>query len=295
MQINQLALKSETKVKPPPPVVDELTPDMHAFAAEYAASGNATAAHRKVYGDEPGRSAVAVRMEAHRMVRDPAVVARVAQLRGVAAEALNTSVAELALQAHELATSSVHDLQPIELYGCRHCHGVDGRYQWRDAGELAAAIDAHLKSIGGPKPLPLPCARGGFGYSTLAPVNRQCETCRGRGVAISRIVPTAELSAGARALYAGVVLRDDGTVERVLIEDRAKWADMRNKLIGAYAPTKVESKSFNVNYNLNAPTTPQAPLSAEDALAKLRALGILAPDTPADATAPADASIVSEQ
>jgi len=271
----------------------DLTTAELAFASEYAVSGNATAAYRRVYGDEPGRNPVAVRVDAHRMARSPAVAARVAQLRRVAAEALNTSVAELALQAHELATSSVHDLQPIELYGCRHCHGTGGRYQWRDAGELAAAIDAHLKSIGGPKPLPLPCARGGFGYSTRSPVNPECETCRGHGVSMVRIVPTAELSTAARALYAGVVLRDDGTVERVLIEDRAKWADMRNKLIGAYV-VKTESKSFNVNYNIAAPKTAQAPMSAADALAKLRALGILSPDTPADA-APADASIVSEQ
>jgi phage terminase small subunit len=269
------------------PAAEDLSTAELAFASEYAASGNATAAYRAVYGDEPGRNPVAVRVDAHRMARTPAVIARVAQLRRVAAEALNTSVAELALQAHELATSSMHDLQPIELYGCRHCHGVDGRYQWRDAGELAAAIDAHLKSIGGPKPLPLPCARGGFGYSTRSPVNAECETCRGHGVPMVRIVPTAELSTAARALYAGVVLRDDGTVERVLIEDRAKWADMRNKLIGAYV-LKTESKSFNVNYNLNAPATPQAPMSAEDALARLRAIGALAPDTPAD-------TVVSEQ
>jgi phage terminase small subunit len=278
----------------PPSTDPDLSTAELAFASEYAASGNATAAYRKVRGDEPGRSPLAVRVDAHRMARSPAVAARVAQLRRVAAEALNTSVAELALQAHELATASMHDLQPVELYGCRHCHGIDGRYQWRDANELCAALEAHLKSIGAPKPLPLPDGRGGYGYSTRSPVNPECETCRGHGVPIPRIVPTAELSAGARALYAGVQLRDDGTVERVLIEDRTKWADMRNKLIGAYV-IKTESKSFNVNYNLNAPATPQAPLSAEDALARLRAIGALAPDTPADASAPADASIVSEQ
>jgi hypothetical protein len=148
----------------PLPIAEELTPHMHAFAAEYATCGNASAALRRVYGGEfHGRTDVAIRKEAHRLSVHPGVVARVAQLRRIAAEALNTSVAELALQAHEIASASAHDLQPIEIYGCRHCHGIDGRYQWRDAGELAAAIDVHLKGIGGPKPLPLPCARGGFG------------------------------------------------------------------------------------------------------------------------------------
>ena len=268
MQINQLTLKSETHVKPPPLVVDELTPDMHAFAAEYAASGNATAAHRKVYGDEPGRSGVAVRKDAQRLSAHPAVVARVAHLRSVAAEALNTSVAELALQAHELASASMHDLQPVELYGCRSCHGVGGRYQWRDAGELCASLDAHLKSLNTPKPTPLPDGRGGFGYSTRSPVNPECETCRGHGVPIPRIVPTTEQSAGARALYAGLVLRDDGTVERVLIEDRAKWAHMRNQLIGAYAPTRVEGKHAHLHIHKQAPDTRQ-PMSVDEAIAAL--------------------------
>ena len=107
-----------------------------------------------------------------------------------------------------------------------------------------------------------------------------------------RIVPTAELSAGARALAAGVVLNDDGTVARYLIEDRAKWAHMRNQMIGAYSPVKTESRAFNVNYNIAAPSTAQQPMSAEDALAKLRALGVLSPSVP---TVDPDPTIVSEQ
>jgi len=284
-----LTVESETRVKRPLPIASapsvELTQDEAAFAAEYARTGNATAALKTVC-DTRGRNPVAVRMEASRLTRHPGVVARVAELRSVAAAALNTSVAELALSAHELATASVDDLAPVEVYGCRHCHGIGGAYQWRDAVELCQALDAALRSKGSE---PRPSAAGGFGYSSRAPVNSSCEACRGHGVAMVRIVPTSELSAGARQLVAGVVLRDDGSVERYLIEDRAKWAHMRNQLIGAYAPFKSESKSFNVNYNLNAPTTAQPPMSAEDALAKLRAIGVLAPD------ATPDPAVVSEQ
>lgn len=268
MIINQLTVQSETKVKPSLAAPDELTPDEHAFAAEYAASGNATRSHRAVYGDEPGRDPVAVRMEAMRLSRNPAVRARVAELRSIAADALNVSVAELALQAHEIATSVVGDLAPVELYGCRHCHGRDGRYQWRDAAELCKAIDASQASRNTPKPLTFPDGLGGFGFSSRAPVNPECETCRGHGVPMLRIVPTAELSAGARALYAGVTLRPDGTVERVLVEDRAKWADMRNKLIGSYAPTKVEGRHAHLHIHKQAPDT-RTPMTVDEALAAL--------------------------
>jgi phage terminase small subunit len=237
------------------------------FVAEFMSNGgNATAAYAVAYPHVTSRPvlwAAAARLRAM-----PDVAARLTELRTIAAEALNQHVATLALDAHELASASVHDLAPIELYGCRHCHGIDGRYQWRDVEELCRAIDACVKSANTPKPLPVPDAAGGYGYSSRAPVNPECETCRGHGVPIVRIVPTAELSAGARALYAGVTLRDNGTVERVLVEDRAKWAHMRNQLIGAYAPTKVEGRHAHLHVHKQAPDT-RTPMTVDEALAAL--------------------------
>ena len=262
-------------------------PRHEVFVGEYMKNGGvACKAYAVAY---PESSPAGLRSNSSRLLARDDVAARVRALRRVMADALNAELGELVLQAHEVGTATLHDVMPIETYGCRHCHGLGNAYQWRDAEELCRALDKHVASLNGPKPLPRPSAAGGFGYSARAPVNLECEHCRGVGVAVSRIVPTAELSVGARQLVAGVVLRDDGSVERYLLEDRAKYLDQRNKLAGHYV-VKTESRAFNVNYNIAAPVSSQAPMSAEDALAKLRAIGVLAPDVPT-----ADPTIVSEQ
>lgn len=267
--------------------LDALTVDEEAFAAAYALHGNATRAFKVAHGDDQARSPTAVRMEAMRLARQPAVVDRVATLRAAAAEALRTSIGELTLQAHLLATTSLAEIQDVVTYACRVCYSADGHTPaWIDAAELAAALDDHRKSLSGPMPRPMPSAAGGFNHDQFGPPSPSCRACRGHGIAVTRIKPSSEWSDAAKALYEGVTLNDDGTIQKVLIADRSKWADMRNKLAGHYV-VKTESKSFNVNYTLSAPATAQAPISAEDAIAKLRAIGALAPDD--------DASVVSDQ
>jgi phage terminase small subunit len=230
-----------------PATADELTPTQHAFVAEYMANGgNATAAYRVTADTDPARSYGAMRVDAHRMLHQPAVARRVSELRRIAAEALNTSVSELALQAHELATASVHELQPIEVYACAVCHSADGKHaQWIDADDYADACEAWAASLGTPKPLRKPSAAGGFGRDTMAAPNPECRSCRGHGIPVMRTRPTAELSPGARQLFEGATVAPDGTL-RVMVADRAKWADMRNKLLGLYV-VKTESKSLSVS------------------------------------------------
>jgi phage terminase small subunit len=252
-----------------PAPADELTPLQHAFVAEFVANGgNASAAYRNAVPDEAGCSPGVVRVMAHRMLRAPVVAARVAELRAIAAEALNTSVAELALQAHELATASVHDLQPIEVYACRVCHSADGRHPaWLDTEEFTEACEAWAASLDSPKPLKRPSAAGGFNHDVFAAPSPSCRVCRGHGVPVMRTLPTGELSPGARALYAGATVAPDGTL-RVMVEDRAKWAHMRNQLIGAYAPTKVEGRHAHLHVHRQAPDT-RTPMTADEAVALL--------------------------
>jgi len=220
----------------------ELSPQQRAFVYGYMEHGNAAAAYRQAFGVTHSYA----RVDACKLLKVPRVAAAVADLRRIAAEALNTSVAELALQAHEVATASVHDLQPIEVYACRVCHSADGRHPaWIDADEYADACEAWAASQDSPKPLKKPSAAGGFNHDVFAAPNPSCRACRGHGVPVMRTLPTSELSPGARALYEGATVAPDGTL-RVMVADRAKWADMRNKLLGLYV-VKTESKSVSVS------------------------------------------------
>jgi phage terminase small subunit len=250
-----------------PPPADELTPLQHAFVAAYVANGgNASAAFRTAAPDDVGSSPGVGRVMAHRMLHHPAVARRLADIRAIAAEALNTSVAELAMQAHEIATASVHDIQSVEIYGCRYCWGKENRYQWRSYLEMADAVE-HWHATLATKPTPKPDTLGGVGYSSRAGVNPECEECRGHGVPIIRTRATADLSPGAKQLFAGAAVAPDGSV-RVMVEDRSKFAHMRNQLIGAYAPTRVEGRHAHLHVHKQAPDD-RVPMTAEEAIAAL--------------------------
>ena len=59
----------------------------------------------------------------------------------------------------------------------------------------------------------------------------------------------------------------DGSV-RVMVEDRSKFAHMRNQLLGAYAPTKVDSRHAHLHLHKQMPDD-RVPMSTDEALALL--------------------------
>jgi hypothetical protein len=238
------------------------------FVAEFMRNGGiASKAYAVAYPEVT--SDLARRAHGSRLRARPEVAARIRDLRSIAAQALNAEVAELALQAHEVATASMVDIAPVEVYACRMCYSADGVHPaWIDAAELAAALDNHLKSLGGPMPLPMPSAGGGFAHDQFGPPSPSCRTCRGHGVAVLRIIPSHEWPEGAKQLYEGVQTDDEGRVTKVLIADRSKWAHQRNQLAGSYAPTRVEGKHAHLHIHKQAPDTRQ-PMSVEEAIAAL--------------------------
>lgn len=250
--------------------VEPLSAPHEAFVREFMANGGiASKAYAVAYPEVT--SDLARRAHASRLRARPDVAARIRELRSIAAQALNTEVAELVLQAHEVATASMADIAPVEVYACRMCHSADGVHPaWIDAAELAAALDKCLKSLGGPTPLPMPSSAGGFAHDQFGPPSPSCRACRGHGVAMLRILPSCDWPEGAKLLYEGVQVDDDGRVTKVLIADRSKWAHQRNQLAGSYAPTRVEGKYAHLHIHKQAPDTRQ-PMSVDEAL---QALGI---------------------
>jgi len=266
------------------PAMDALTLKMETFCTAYLDNGgDANAAYKDSY-DASGMSSGAIRAAAYRLVHTPKVAARLRNLKDAVAERTLVSVAGSLMHQLEIVEADPNDVASIHVYNCRYC--ATGRYQWRDAAELAQALDAFLRSQGTPKPLTMPDATGGFGFDPWGEPAATCVHCLGHGVPHPVIHDTTKLSAAGRALYKGFEIKPDGSI-KVLMHDQQAASDMVHRILGAYI-TKTESKSLSVNYNLSAPTTAQPPMSAEDALAKLRAMGILA-------AAPIDTTVVSEQ
>jgi hypothetical protein len=239
-----------------------------AFVAEFMSNGGiASKAYAVAYPEVA--SDLARRVHGSRLRARPDVAARIRELRSIAAQALNVEVAELALHAHEVVTASMVDVAPIEVYACRVCYSVDGVHPaWIDHAELAAAIDAHLKSLNGPMPLPMPSAVGGFAHDQFGPPSPSCRACRGHGIALQRIIPSCDWPEGAKQAFEGVQLDGEGRVVKVMLADKSKWSHQRNQLIGAYAPTKVEGKHAHLHLHKQAPDTRQ-PMDIDEALAAL--------------------------
>jgi hypothetical protein len=245
---------------------EPLSAPHEAFVREFMANGGvASRAYAVAYPDVT--SDASRRAHGSRLRATPAVAERIRALRQIAAQALNVEVAELALQAHEIASASMVDISPVEVFGCRHCHGIDGKYQWRDPVEACKAIDDWVRSANSPMPKPAPAStEGGYGYSSRSPVNPECEACRGLGVPMLRIIPSCDWPEGAKQAYEGVQVDGDGRVTKVLIADRSKWAHQRNQLAGSYAPTKVEGKHAHLHIHKQAPDT-RTPMTLDEALA----------------------------
>jgi hypothetical protein len=250
------------------PSGEPLSAPHETFVREFMANGGiASKAYAVAYPEVA--SDLARRAHASRLRARPDVAARIRELRSIAADALNASVATWALEAHEVATASMVDIAPVEVYACRVCYSADGVHPaWIDAAELALALDKHLKSLSAPVPLPLPSAAGGFAHDQFGPPRPSCRACRGHGVAMLRIIPSCDWPEGAKQLYEGVQVDDEGRVTKVLIADRSKWAHQRNQLAGSYAPTRVEGKHAHLHLHKQAPDTRQ-PMSVDEALAAL--------------------------
>ena len=132
----------------------ELTPKQEAFAQVYVETGNAAEAYCFAYDVGDTTTAATVKNNGYKMLHHPKVAARVRALRAALCERSQMSTAELIADLEAMATADVNELMSLYTANCRHCHGEGGAWQWRDEAELGRAVDAYLRSLASPKPLP---------------------------------------------------------------------------------------------------------------------------------------------
>lgn len=190
---------------------------------------------------------------AHHVMLVTEVAHRIKELREAADSAVTklwtmdrAAIAALVLQdAVEVMQADPSDLITYRRLNCRHCHGMNHAYRWRDEAEfweaLAEASDrlaqweeADPRARARKRPT-LPTNDGGYGFTRLAPPAPGCPQCEGEGIAEARIADIRTLSGPARRLYAGVKVKKDGSLE-VLTRDK----DAARVLLGKYAGVVVD-------------------------------------------------------
>lgn len=206
-----------------------LTPQQEQFAQGCVALSNQSAAYRQAY-DCAGANFRTIATEASRLAADPEIAARIQELRDeAAARTALPSLEERIKEQRELEQADPREIIGVHWTACRHCYGLEHRYQWADELEYANAFDKAVRD--GAKVMP--DMAGGFGFNPNRDPVDTCTACWGVGVQRPYVADTRKLSRAAARLYKGLKIKADGSME-ILLHDQQKATDMLNRIQGAY-------------------------------------------------------------
>ena len=166
---------------------------------------------------------------------------------------------ELIERLRRTALADPRELIDQQRGACRYCWGVNHEYQWKDF-EYEEAVRDWERRPPKRRDEPMPELMGGMGYRFKASPNPECPRCEGEGQI--RVTPrdTRDLSPSGVALYKGIKIRKDGSLE-ILSQDQAAAAALYAKITGIaierreltgpggapLMPTRIELVAANVD------------------------------------------------
>jgi len=137
-----------------------------------------------------------------------------------------------------IATADPNELTQIRRNNCRHCHGINHEFQWKDEQEyeshLRAAI-AEEKAIQADDPnykAVLPTDDGGYGFDPRREPHEDCPRCYGEGKLDLFFGDTRNLSPQGQALFAGIKQTKEGL--EVKMHDQKAALDQVARHLGMF-------------------------------------------------------------
>lgn len=209
---------------------DSLTDRQRFFVAEYIHDFNATRAARVAGYKQPQNECVKLM----RSEKIAAAVEFVIQQRSVRTLIRADDVLK---RWFAIATADPSELIAYQVECCRHCHGIEHRYQWYEV-EFQHACEKYdeerqeVEDEGRVFKKKPPDERGGFGFDPNKKPNPNCPHCSGRGVERTVVTDTRDLSPQAKLLYAGVKVTKEGI--QVLMQDQAKALEQVARHLGMF-------------------------------------------------------------
>jgi hypothetical protein len=137
------------------------------FVNEYCVDGNATNAYIRAGYAEQGAG-----QAAHKLLKSAEIQIAIEDQKDAMAAAASVTVELIVRELLRVATAD-------QRAGCRHCWGIDHKYQWTER-EYGKALDAALTGSGS-----VPDLLGGFGYIKSRKPHPECSECHGEGVPAS--------------------------------------------------------------------------------------------------------------
>lgn len=200
---------------------DALTPKQMAFIEELLADEqmNATAAYLRVFKcSQKAAEASASRLLSQDKIKKGLMEARerLQQRTGITAD-------KVLHQWWQIATADPNEIMQLRRESCRHCHGNDFAFQWRNEDEFQRALAKAITEAEAEerKPTNLPTDEGGYGYDPGEPPNPDCPECDGNGRSRVHINDTRHLTGAARRLYAGIKQTQHGIEVKTRDQDAA--------------------------------------------------------------------------
>ncbi|MGE4663755.1 terminase small subunit [Yersinia enterocolitica] len=99
----------------------------------------------------------------------------------------------------DIATANANEISEFRRLCCRHCWGIENKYQWINEQEYQEESE---KRTNNGKLTPLD--DGGYGFDSTLDPNPDCPRCNGEGQGRAHFHDSRDLSISARRLYAGV-------------------------------------------------------------------------------------------
>ncbi len=196
---------------------DKLTPKQDMFVKEYLVDLNATqAAVRAGYS---AKTAEAIGLENLGKPRIKAAIDRAIKKRSERTEIKADDVLQY---WHDIATADPNEIIQLRRVCCRHCHGKDFQYQWRDEEEYQVAVQMAREAAKAEDKKPvIPSKAGGYGFNPKQRPHPKCPYCWGEGHVEIHAEDTRFLSPKAKLLYAGVKQTAAGIEIKMRDQDKA--------------------------------------------------------------------------
>lgn len=194
------------------------------FVAEYLIDLNASAAARRAgyVGDVNATSTCG-----YRMMHRPEILEAIARANAERMDRVNVVADDVLREVLAIAMADTNDITQVRRGCCRHCHGIEHRYQYIDQRELTRAKAAFEVSDEG---LLAMFEHGGIGFDAKRDPNPDCPECGGVGSVYVHINDTRNLSRAARSLFAGAKQTKDGI--EVKLHDKSKHLELLMRHLG---------------------------------------------------------------
>lgn len=128
----------------------------------------------------------------------------------------------------DIAIADPNELIQFRRTCCRHCHGIDHEYQWKDEAEFERAVASAEATEGAS----IPVDDGGYGYNPTIDPAGDCPKCFGEGRPEVYATDTRKLRGTARMLYAGVKQTKEGL--EIKMQDQGKALENVARHLGMF-------------------------------------------------------------